>query len=214
MPKPAIENIVNLIKKFDGSRNVQRVFTDWVKLSALSISQQVVHMDSREQEYMDTARGYTKEELLRFSEMTAFLCELFEQGFDDYLGKIYMQISAGNKHTGQFFTPFNVAELTAEAALTNEVPERDITLNEPSCGGGATILAAVKALHERGICYQRRLKVTANDLDWSCVYMAYMQLALIGVDAVVYQGNSLTAEKPLPQQVFYTPMFLLNGGAR
>lgn len=210
-----VKNIISLIEKFDGSRNIQKVFTDWVKLTALSVSQQVVYLESREIDYINTARGYSEEELLRFSEMSAFLCECFEQGLDDYLGRVYMQISAGNKNTGQFFTPFNIAELAAQIAVGSELPIKDImTLNEPSCGGGATVLAAAKALHSKGVNYQQRLKITANDIDWNCVYMTYTQLSLAGADAIVYQGNTLTAETPSPQRFFYTPMYALNGGRR
>ena len=64
-------------------------------------------------------------------------------------------------------------------------------MNEPSCGGGAMILATAKALKNAGINYQRRLKVVAQDLDWLGVYMTYVQCNIIGIDAIVVQGDTL-----------------------
>ena len=53
------------------------------------------------------------------------------------------------------------------------------------------IIAACKALQDAGVNYQRRLKVTAQDLDWKGVYMTYLQLSLIGCQARVIQGDTL-----------------------
>ena len=53
------------------------------------------------------------------------------------------------------------------------------------------IIAAAKVLKERGLNYQRCMKVVGQDLDWRGVYMAYVQLSLLGIDAIVVQGNTL-----------------------
>ena len=53
------------------------------------------------------------------------------------------------------------------------------------------ILATAKALKNAGINYQRRLKVVAQDLDWLGVYMTYVQCNIIGIDAIVVQGDTL-----------------------
>lgn len=39
--------------------------------------------------------------------------------------------------------------------------------------------------------YQKRLKVIAQDLDWLGVYMTYVQCSIIGIDAIVVQGDTL-----------------------
>lgn len=53
------------------------------------------------------------------------------------------------------------------------------------------IIAAAKVLKDRGINYQNVMKVVAQDLDWKAVYMCYTQLSLLGINAVVVQGNTL-----------------------
>ena len=65
-------------------------------------------------------------------------------------------------------------------------------MNEPSRGSGGMIIAAAKVLKDRGINYQNVLKAVAQDLDWKAVYMCYVQLSLLGIDAVVVQGNTLS----------------------
>jgi len=69
---------------------------------------------------------------------------------------------------------------------------RKITVLEPSCGGGAMILAAAKVLWKNGINYQQAMDVVAQDLDWKGVYMCYVQLSLLGISAICVQGNTLT----------------------
>lgn len=69
-----------------------------------------------------------------------------------------------------------------------------IVLHEPSCGGGSTILAACQQLRELGYNPQTQVLVKASDLDISCVHMAFAQLGLWGIPAVVKHQNALTGE--------------------
>ena len=69
---------------------------------------------------------------------------------------------------------------------------RRLTILEPSCGGGAMVIAAAKILQEEGVNYQKVMDVVAQDLDWKGVYMCYVQLSLLGISAICVQGNTLT----------------------
>ena len=126
----------------------------------------------------------------------------------DVLGEIYMESGCGNKSTGQFFTPFHLSELCARLDLTGADGSRMIELNEPSCGGGGMMIAAAKVLKVKGINYQKIMKVVAQDLDWKAVYMCYVQLSILGIDAVVVQGDTLSEpdwrSRP-PECIFRTP---------
>lgn len=51
------------------------------------------------------------------------------------------------------------------------------------------IIAFAKAMAEQGIDYGKCLKVVAQDLDWKGVYMTFVQVSLLGIDAVVVQGG-------------------------
>ena len=141
-----------------------------------------------------------------FADMTGMLVICLENNMEDALGKIYMQAGLGSKQTGQFFTPFHLSYLTAKIAVPEDASEQNpYIMHEPSTGGGGMIIAAAKVLKDRGLNYQKCLKVVAQDLDWKGVYMTYVQLSLLGIEATVIQGDSLSGQVPAAEQIFYTP---------
>lgn len=191
--------IVKALRAMSGRYGTYEIFADWVRCMALSISQLVTlrHDElwqAREKEYLDTISKYKPDEQEMFAQMFAWLVEALDADPIDMLGKIYMEAEMGSKATGQVFTPYCLSDLSARVAVDlDSIPETGrITLNEPSCGGGGMIIATANVLKERGINYQRRLDVVAQDLDWKCVYMCYVQLSLLGIKALVVQGDTLT----------------------
>lgn len=68
------------------------------------------------------------------------------------------------------------------------------------CGG--MVLALVENLHKNGFNYSRNLFVECGDIDSRCVHMAYLQLGLSGVPAVIYHRNALSMET---WDVWHTP---------
>jgi len=197
------KEIVKILNSMSGRYSGYEIFSDWIRCLALTIEQST-HLirnkdwQDREQAYMDTIKRYTPEEQTQFALMTARLIETLEDGPADVLGEIYMEAGLGSKIAGQFFTPFHLSELCAEAAIDGQMEKykagkiRKITVLEPSCGGGAMILAAAKVLWKNGINYQQTMDVVAQDLDWKGVYMCYVQLSLLGISAICVQGNTLT----------------------
>lgn len=203
----AVNRILESFNEFDGSRNRHSLFCDWVKFMAISISNQVWFSWEREEEYRQLARTYDAESMSRFSDMMGMLWVAFDTEINDYLGQIYMEGNMGNKSTGQFFTPFHLAELVA--MMQPNDPEQKVFMNEPACGGGGMVLAKAKAIQAAGGNYQDTLKVIAQDLDWTGVYMTYTQLSMAGINAVVIQGDTLMGEKAEALQKFYTPLYVL-----
>lgn len=70
------------------------------------------------------------------------------------------------------------------------------------------VIAAAEVLKERGVDYQKKMNVVAQDLDWKSVYMCYLQLGLLGIPAICVQGNTLTEpyRSGYPEEwVLYTP---------
>ena len=192
------KEIVQKIQKMAGKYSPDMIFSDWVQCSALAIqnSCQLVHdsvWKSREEQYKNTMNKYSLEERQEFVKMLHLLTDAFEEKMSDILGEIYMESGCGSKQTGQFFTPFHLSKLTAEVALANRVINENekLEINEPSVGGGGMIIATAAILKERGINYQRCMRVTAQDLDWRSVYMAYVQFSLLGINATVVQGDTL-----------------------
>ena len=212
----AKKDIIKMITDMSGSYSAYNIFSDWVEMCALAISNgcHVIHdkiWTAREDLYKAIAAKYTEPQLDKFAEMFVLLGDALTEELSDVLGEIYMEAGMGSKYTGQFFTPFHLSELCARSAITQELLESDapIYVHEPSCGGGGMIIAACKVLKDAGINYQKRLKVTAQDLDWKGVYMTYLQLSLIGCKARVIQGDTLTepydASRTPKDRIMYTP---------
>ena len=209
--------IPDMIHKLSGTYSEYEIFSDWVKAFAICISNMTdiktgKIWEDRERQYMELVKKHGKNTMMEFSQMNAMLIEEMETDMRDVLGEIYMSTGLGSKSTGQFFTPFHLSYLTAKTSLEGQLDhlqENDlIKLNEPSCGGGGMIIAVAKVLKEKGIDFQRKMKVVAQDLDWKSVYMTYVQLSVLGINAVIVQGNTLvetfTPDFP-PERVLLTP---------
>lgn len=207
------KDIIKCIESISGRYSSYEVFTDWIRCCALAISNRLMLLQNkvwkdREQAYMDTIRKYSQSEAQKFPEMLNMLCETLEDGMSDVLGQIYMESGMGSKAAGQFFTPYHVSKLCARLAMPEPDENGKYTITEPSCGGGGMIIAVAACLKEKGINYQRKMDVVAQDLDWKGVYMCYLQLSLLGIKATVVQGDTLAepySKGYPPDRVLYTP---------
>lgn len=56
------------------------------------------------------------------------------------------------------------------------------------------IIALAREMREQGINYQKRLRVTAIDVDLRAVHMAYLQFSLFHIPAVVIHGDTIRLE--------------------
>lgn len=194
------KEISRTIQAMSGRYAPYNIFSDWVETCAIAVQNGccMVHSkvyQEREKTYIDIIRKYTQEEQSEFARMLVLLGDALTESISDVLGRIYMSSEMGNKHTGQFFTPFHVSEVCARLGIvTDELPkDGKLRLNEPACGSGGMLIAACKVLHDSGFDFQRRLEIVAQDLDWKGVYMTYLQLSLIGARATVVQGDTLAA---------------------
>ena len=192
------KEIVKTIGNLSGRYAPYQIFYDWVKITALGIYNSCFFLhnknwEKREKQYMEIESRYSENEMKRSSDMFGMLIILMDEERRDWLGEIYMDSGCANKETGQFFTPYNLSRACAKIALSAKKISEDkiIELNEPSTGGGGMMIAAVDILLEMGINPQKVLRVIAQDLDWIGVYMTYIQLSILGIDAIVVQGDTL-----------------------
>lgn len=179
--------ITGIIRAMSGKYTPYKIFTDWIAMYAIAIQNSCQMMKNavwkeREKRYLELIGQYEKAEQKKIVELCGRLAELMEETeITDWLGEIYMESGCGNKHTGQFFTPFHVSKLVAEMRLADYEGNKKIEISEPSSGGGGMILGVAAVLKEREINYQKCLDVVAQDLDWNGVYMTYIQLSLLGI---------------------------------
>lgn len=202
-----------------GSRRISQVFSDFCELSALAIRNSVDMngWDEREAQYLRIIGGYTPAEADRFAQILAKLALEFEDGFSDALGHLYMSLDLGSEHLGQFFTPYEVSSLMAQMTIGDYTDKlaaarlggrEFITVNEPTCGSGGMVIALAAALRGAGVNYQQAMHVTAQDIELTSVHMAFVQLSLLHIPAVVIHGNTLTLER---RDAWYTPAHILGG---
>lgn len=207
----AKQEIVNTILKMARSYTPYNIFSDWIKICAISIQNGLYPMHNetwnyRERQYMETIEKYNIEEQKSMTNMFGMLVEAFEDEVSDILGEIYMESGCGSKATGQFFTPFHISCLTAAVGIPRDINEENkFIIIEPSSGGGGMIIAAAKVIKGRGLDYQKCMEVTAKDLDWNGVYMTYVQLSILGISATVIHTDVISKTAPGEKDIFYTP---------
>lgn len=197
------------------------VWSDFIQMFACSLSNPLdkEHYDEREALYLRLIKKYNKKEQELFPELAAHTVMALEENQEqDFLGSIFMSLNLGNERNGQFFTPYHVCELMAEMAMDNTVQkvEQDgyISINDPCCGAGATLIAGVHAARKRlekaNLNYQNHVLVIGQDIDAIVALMCYIQLSLLGVAGYVKIGNALTepvTDKDSTENYWYTPMY-------
>ena len=215
------KDLVQALKSITYSRNIYEVFQDWLTISAIAISNAVDlrQWKVREDVYLQAISAYSKAEQEKLSEALALLVLALQREQDihgpaDILGQVFHALELHNKYKGQFFTPPHVCELMGSITLGGEDMESTIakkgyiTVCEPCIGSGGMVMSFAKAMADRHLNYQTQLLVTGIDIDIKCVQMAYLQLSLLGIPAVVIHGNSLTNET---WSQWYTPAYILGG---
>lgn len=216
---PTLKDILKLLDKGTYRVNRHEFLSDVFECGAIAISNQFDKPQAaeREKKYLNIINKYDKD-------MQQLICEIFAKiyvllthqidcGFNDYLGELYMSSETSNRKAGQFFTPYHLSKMCAEVSIdektVNEYIEQDkiLTLNEPACGAGGMIIAAVDVLYNKyQFNYSRNLVVECSDIDSRCIHMAYLQLSLAGVPAIIYQRDTLTMQT---WQRWETPAYII-----
>lgn len=218
-PIPKIDDIVKDIEKAAYAVDTSKFVSDLFECGAIAISNafDLAQKDKREEQYLQIIRSYKPDQQKKLAEIFAKVYALlasvvYDNGkFNDNLGEIFMRCNLGNKNAGQFFTPYHISELMARVTIDETLVKEKIAddgilaINDPCCGGGGMIMAALEVLHDLGVNYARNCFIEANDVDLRCVHMTYLQLALAGVPAIVRHQNTLTREC---WSVWYTPAYL------
>lgn len=207
-----MKECIRLVERLGHSHGRWEVFSAFIQILAVSISNQVdpVHFDEREKLYFEVIGKYSKDELEIFSKMFANLTMAATLSLDspcDLLGPMFHEMGLHNEWNGQFFTPQYVCDMMAEMTFgdaDSAMEKGYITVCEPACGSGAMLMGLAKVLQKRGLSISNMV-ATAIDIDMRCVCMTYIQLSLYGIPAVVAHGNSLTNEQ---WSCWYTPAYV------
>lgn len=211
------EAVIEAIKALSQRHATYEVFQDFLEISAIAISNSVdwIQKEEREKRYLEIINQYLPDEQKQLVNIFACLINSMqienEKGVPtDILGNVFHGLELHNKYRGQFFTPFPVCELMGKISIGSrgkQVIDEEgyISLCEPCIGSGGLVLGFAAAMRSGDMNYQRELCVTACDIDIKCVHMAYLQLSLYGIPAVIIHGNSITLQE---WSRWYTPAYM------
>jgi len=196
----------------DTARNHRRfdVFRDFVTIASYSLHNAVFMNQEFEDDYLSIIKHYKKDDVTKLCHLLAELTMGLEAHTCDFLGSVFMELELGSRHTGQFFTPYEVAKLMAVLthgdSISNSADKPFITLSEPACGAGGMVIAFAEAMLESNVNPQKKLWVSCWDLDPVAAMMCYLQLSLLHIPAEVVTGNTLSLES---SRIMRTPAHYL-----
>lgn len=218
------KEFLDIFKGLCYARSAWEVWADVICAIACSLSNTADRMlgryEEREKEYLQCIERLGSVETVAklFACITLALDKEPEQ---DFLGEMYMQLELGNHWKGQFFTPYNVCRCMAEINIGDGVKEEIskrgyVSVMDPACGAGATLIAAANTFKKREINYQTNVIFAAQDIDRIVGMMCYIQLSLLGCPGYVVIANTLTnpvcGSSLVPtekegQEFWYTPFY-------
>ena len=193
------KNFAKLMEGLSDRHSRWTVWTDFVTMSAISISNTVdtVHREEREKMYLACAEKYSEKEMSVFPKLLfEVIAELDRNPNQDFLGELFMALDLGNEWKGQFFTPYSVCLAMSAMTFAEDVKERIskqgwISVSDPACGAGALLVAFANECLEHHINYQTDVLFVAQDIDFIAGCMCYIQLSLLGCPGYVVVDDSL-----------------------
>lgn len=215
------KKFIETFRKLTYTHRSLDVWSDFVIVFACAVSNAVdkKNYDKREELYSCCIKKYNEQERMLFPELAAIVVmALDENPEQDFLGHLYMNLGLGSKSTSQFFTPYHICQLMSEMTVGNiseEIKKNGyVSVNDPCCGAGATLIAAIntvrKQLEKETLNFQNHLLVVAQDIDFTVAAMCYIQISLLGVAGYVKVGNSLSepiCENDTDENYWFTPMY-------
>jgi len=177
------------------------------------------HYEEREARYLRIIKKYNKQERDKFPTLFAHTVMALELNPEqDFLGKLYTSLGLQDEGRKQHFTPYSVCDMMARITMEDVVDQvkKDgfVTINDPCCGAGATLIASVnvakEALAKAALNFQNHILIAAQDIDETVALMCYIQLSLLGVAAYIKVGNTITdpmSTTDTMENYWFTPMY-------
>lgn len=210
----AIQPLYKKLEKKSFEHGFSELLSDVFSLCACKISMlvDIPQIKTRQNETENILEKYRSEEIPFLDEVFQDIfnicaCPAMGGEFYDYLGELYMNSQTSSKKAGQFFTPYHLSEMCARLVSIDFESNDVITVDEPACGSGGMLLAYANILRDHGINYSEKLFCHGADLDGRCVRMAYIQLSLAGIPAIIHRRNTLTMET---YEEWHTPAYVFN----
>lgn len=206
------QEFIKLFAETGRYRHRYEVFRDFIDMAAYSLHNAIFKVEELEQRYLQIIARYEKADQERFPKLLGVLVMMLEAAQEDVLGSIFMELGLGSDRAGQFFTPYHVSRLMAKLTAKGDTREDVLgdrpflTVSEPACGAGGMVIAFAQHLLESGVNPQKELWVHCTDIDPVAARMAYVQLSLLHIPAMVVVGCAL---RQTVTEVYRTPAHYL-----
>ncbi len=219
----AEKEFLEVFNKLCYSRSAWQVWADVMSAIACSLSNAAdrtpQHFEQREKEYTQCIKRLGSVEA-----PAKILCiitmALEKEPEQDFLGKMYMSLNLSNHWKGQFFTPYSICKMMSQLTVGNadRLIEKQgyISICDPACGAGATLIAAANTIKGSKYNFQNHVLFVGQDIDRIVAQMCYIQLSLLGCAGYICVGNTITdpitGPVLFPQEkegleLWYMPMF-------
>ena len=205
--------ITDIIQKLSDSKNRYQVFNDVVICCAYALANAVLFNQDREDSFNNIIKSYGENGKEEFAKILAHLYNGYSKGeVKDILGEIYEEMNLQNKNGGQFFTPLSVCDVMTkitidESGCKKQINEKGFcSISDPACGSGRLLYSAYSTLLDYDID-SKNILLIGDDVDIMCCCMTYIQLSLMGANAIVNHKNTLTNEI---YDTFYTATYVNN----
>lgn len=206
--------ISDSIRKLGAKYGTYEAFKDVVICLAYSFANATYFKEEREKEYLRIINKYSKEEQQLFPQILTALVNEYTKSTEpiDILGDIYENLNLIKKDSSQFFTPLEICDLIARVTTTKDDTENTIkekgyiVISDSTCGSGRILYAAYNELLDKKVP-NNKILLQGDDLDLTCCCMTYIQLSLMGANAVIHHQNTLTMDR---YDTFYTVSFFMN----
>lgn len=217
---------MSLCGKLSGWQVWQCLMSAWACSISNATDRSEPHFPAREEEYAQSIKTLGDTETP--AELFAIVVQALElDPAQDFLGRLYMSLNMGSHWKGQFFTPYSVCDMMARTNISEQVMQEIedkgwVSFSDPTCGAGATLIAAANELRRRDVNYQIRCCFIGQDVDRVVAQMCYIQLSLLGCPGYVMVANTLSdpltgpvlfpeekhGRKDIPdQELWFTPMW-------
>lgn len=194
-------------------RSRAEIWNDFIHMSSLAIANSCDFQRSREDSYLSIVKKYNRDELNKLVAMFArTVCALDDNREQDFLGQLFMEYKLGDVKRGQYFTPYNIADMMSRISAIGQSRRLYETVGDPTAGSGVMLIASINQVLRVGGNPRTDIFVVAEELDPYIGMMCYVQLSLLGGAGYVVVHDSLS--NPLtgnvlfpPEGAWCTPMF-------
>ena len=173
----------------------------------------------RENEYLKTVKQYDENERYDVSTLLALVTKsLQDNPAQDFLGGLFMTLELSNHWKGQYFTPYDVADMMTHvtvgdgSVLKEKIRQNGfVSVCDPTCGSGVMLIAFSNHCRELGIDPSKEVLLVGEDIDETAALMCYIQLCLLGYMGSVTIGDALAEPvyADIEERTWITPAYIL-----